>query len=822
MASVKKLKIAYQKNSDTTIYATWSWTHKHTKEYSVEWQYTTGNGVWFTGTTGTETRKMSTYSFPSNALKARIKVKPISTTYKKKVTTKTKTGKKSTKSVETHYWKADKKTSKSFNVSKYKFPAQPSAPTVKLDTFASLTMEVEVSDDNTKKIEFDIWQFDATTIKMDGDTETISFKPYGAYKKQYVTVGSKKICNTNVIIKTGASYRVRCRGINSNGLDGDWSNWSELIEAPPEQVTNVKCEANSTDSVKLSWSPAPNGSTYYVEYTSQKDYFRSTPDQVSSKDNIDDIYTYINGLDRSKRWYFRVKAVNKSGIKSELWSSIVSTVIGTKPNSPSTWSSALKVMTGEEVILYWIHNTEDGSSQTYAEIEIQNGEDTKTITVKNDRSDDDKDKTSSYKLDTSEYPTGAELTWRVRTRGVTDEYGEWSIQRTIHIYSQPSMTLSVTIPNSDDITELSSLPFYILCQNQSAGQKPIGYYITISPLSSYVTLANTGEEKIVNVGEIIYSKYVDDLQDIENPDDYRLLISAGDIALEDDVTYKITANMSLDSGLQHSESIEIPVSIEDSGLIVDAEISIDTDAMAAFITPYCLVATDEEAQEVEQEDDGDEPEAPSESDLETDVLLAVYRREFDGTFKMISSGISNQLSMTVTDPHPSLDYARYRIVATKVNTGRVSYYDVPGVPVGSTSIFIQWDEKWTSFNRNDGDGTDEPVVSGSIIELPYNVDVSESYDQDVALVEYIGRRSPVSYYGTQISEGGSWTVDIPKEDKDTIYALRRLGTYQGDVYVREPSGLGYWAQVTVSFSQKHKEVSIPVTLNVTRVEGDEA
>ena len=42
----------------------------------------------------------------------------------------------------------------------------------------------------------------------------------------------------------------------------------------------------------------------------------------------------------------------------------------------------------------------------------------------------------------------------------------------------------------------------------------------------------------------------------------------------------------------------------------------------------------------------------------------------------------------------------------------------------------------------------------------------------------------------------------------------------GDVYVREPSGVGYWANIKVSFSQKHTEKLVPVTLTITRVEGD--
>ena len=41
----------------------------------------------------------------------------------------------------------------------------------------------------------------------------------------------------------------------------------------------------------------------------------------------------------------------------------------------------------------------------------------------------------------------------------------------------------------------------------------------------------------------------------------------------------------------------------------------------------------------------------------------------------------------------------------------------------------------------------------------------------------------------------------------------------GDVYVREPSGSGYWANIKVSFSQTHCDLVIPISFTVTRVEG---
>ena len=62
-------------------------------------------------------------------------------------------------------------------------------------------------------------------------------------------------------------------------------------------------------------------------------------------------------------------------------------------------------------------------------------------------------------------------------------------------------------------------------------------------------------------------------------------------------------------------------------------------------------------------------------------------------------------------------------------------------------------------------------------------------------------------------------MDIPKSDKETLYALRRLSIWMGDVYVREPSGSGYWANISVSFSQTHCQLTIPVQIEITRVEG---
>ena len=202
-----------------------------------------------------------------------------------------------------------------------------------------------------------------------------------------------------------------------------------------------------------------------------------------------------------------------------------------------------------------------------------------------------------------------------------------------------------------------------------------------------------------------------------------------------------------------------------------------------------------------------------------EATLSVYRREFDGTYTEIGSEIRNTNNTFITDPHPSLDLARYRIVAVDDATGAISYRDIPGHIIGEKSVVIQWDESWTEFEATSEDRMEKPIWAGSMLKLPYNIDVSDSNDTDVTLVEYIGREHPVSYYGTHLGSKSTWNVDIDKKDKNTLYAIRRLARWKGDVYVREPSGSGYWANVSVSYSQKHRDLVIPVTFTINRVEG---
>ena len=584
-------------------------------------------------------------------------------------------------------------------------------------------------------------------------------------------------------VDAGHEYKVRARAYRGTKYS-DWSEYSENEKTIPSAPTNItKCEAKSETSVYLEWDSVITAKTYDIEYTTKKEYFDGS-DQTSTVSGIEFTHYEKTGLESGEEYFFRVRAVNDEGVSG--WSSIKSISIGKDPIAPTTWSSTTTVTTGETLNLYWIHNAEDGSSQTYAELELKIDGVKEVHTIENTRSEEDKDKTSCYSINTNVFTEGSKIQWRVRTAGVTKKYGDWSIERTVDIYAPPTLQMSVTDNNGELVEQLTTFPFYVYGLAGPNTQVPISYYLTITSTEQYETVDNMGNFKMVKAGEDVYAKYFD------TNDPLLVEFTPGNINLENNVTYIIKCLVSMNSGLTAESTSEFIVAWTEDSYEPDAEISIDEEILAAHIRAYCW---------------------------NQDVLLSVYRREFDGTFTELASDLDNRNNIFITDPHPALDYARYRVVAKTKDTGTISYYDVPGYPIGEKSVVIQWDEEWSSFDSTNESTQEKPVWAGSMIKLPYNIDVSDKFTPDVQIVEYVGRKHPVSYYGTQTGETSSWKVEIDKKDEETLYALRRLSVWMGDVYVREPSGSGYWANIQVSFSQTHCETTIPVNFSITRVEG---
>lgn len=763
MATATITGFGIQAGTDRTVYATWDWSEEHTKGYNVKWYYDTGdaNGsgtIWFIGNDNEVTEKQSTYSAPTNAKRVRFVVKPVSE-------------QQDANNATSVYWTAGWSTEKIYNFSS-NIPTTPSAPSVKLEKY-TLTATLDNSDTDATIIQFQVLKDNSIVFKT-GQVEIEGDYKYAQY---------------SCYVDAGSEYKVRCRGCR-NSLYSEWSEYSEKVSTIPATPSGfTECRAKTSTSVYLEWDAVNTAKSYDIEYATSKDYFDSS-DKTTTINGIESTRYEKTGLENGDTYFFRLRAVNDSG--NSPWSEISSVIVGKEPAAPTTWSSTTKAIVGEPLTLYWVHNSMDGSSQTYAELEIYyNGAKT-THTIQNSTDEDEKDKTSSYTVSTSGYTEGTEIQWRVRTAGVVGSYGDWSVQRTIEIYAPPTLTLSATDAYGNDIESLSSLPILIRASSGPSTQIAIGYHLSVTSNDIYDTVDNLGNAKTVNKGDTLYSRYFD------NSSTLSVTLSASDLCLENNVSYKITCVVSMNSGLTAENSIDFKVAWDDTYYSINCKLAINYTDYVASICPYCKDKSGTYAE---------------------DVTLSVYRRDFDGKFTEIITGVENVKNMFVTDPHPALDYARYRIVATYKNTGRVDYYDAPAYPVGGKEVVIQWDEAWSDYDSDIEDTLASPSWSGSMLKLPYNIDISDSNAKDVSLVEYIGREHPVGYYGTQIRTASNWNMDIPASDIETLYALRRLQNWMGDVYVREPSGAGYWASISVSFSKKHCNVVIPVSISVTRVEG---
>lgn len=776
-----------------SLYAVWSWTKYHTKSYKIVWYYATGDGTWFVGSeeenesdpTRPDDAKKSLYSIPTNATMIKIIVKAISETY-------------SANDKEVSYWTSDWSTESKFDVISINLPV-PSVQNVTINSNLMLNAEVEMdlsSLGRATKIEFQI-AIDNSKI----------FNSSPIYSNINTATG---YASCTYKVNAGHKYKVRCRSISDKYL-GDWSDYSSEVIARPSPPARISiCRAASPSSVYLEWDKVESAESYKIDHTITRSDF-DDEEEISVVTSTTTKQT-VSGLETGRTHYFRIKAVNSAG--ESTWSEIKSVNIGTVPVAPTTWSSTTTAIVGEPLNLYWIHNSEDGSKMSYAILALTIGSGTETTyTIRRTETTTTQgetivtlewvgasagtlsasDDTNICTIDTSNYTNGTTVKWRVKTAGAIDAYGDWSVLRTVDIYARPTLAISLLDDDDESIDTVTSFPFRIRGLAGPNTQAPIGYSLSIISNESYKTIDSVGNTKIVNAGDEVYSKYFN----ISSA----LLVefTPDNIDLENNKSYTISCTVTMNSGLNATNNtISFTVQWTDQQYEPSAEISIDKDTFTAYIKPYC------------EDEDGE---------LISGITLSVYRREFDGSYTEIATGINNLKNTFVTDPHPSLDFARYRIVAITNDTGSVSYYDPPGYPVGGEAVVIQWAEEWSEFDVQEDEILAQQPWSGSMLKLPYNVDISDESNADISVIEYIGKSHPTSYYGTQLGESASWNVEIPKDDKDTLYALRRLKKWMGDVYVREPSGSGYWATISVSFSQKHCEVTIPVSIKVTRVEG---
>lgn len=764
MAKPKITQYGIQSGTERTCYAKWSWSKSHTDRFIAIWYYVAGGTV-FVGNKeeiDLSEAKQSIYDAPANASQVKFKVIPIA----RKHTVKKKS---------VYYWTASYSTLVKITLGGGTNVETPPAPTVSIDRY-KLTASY-------------------TNLPTTGGGTSIRFYIYDAVANHVLRGITAKIKNRSAScsynVPANGAYTVRASAFIGNDwlkatAKSSYSDFSSWVYTPPAAPAGfVSYKATSESSVVIDFENVTGATSYTVQYTDDKDYFNANPTAVQSK-TVTTGHADITSLTTGKHWYFRVCATNSHG--SSGYTKVVRIDLGSKPEPPSVWCYQSYVTPSERTTIYWTHNSVDGSDQQKAQINIRVGGSADTVTLNSS--------VDHYSITNSSYADGTEVAYRVRTAGFakTDQ-GQPAYSTYSPLYKYTVITPTTISLDCDE--ELNTYPFNIAVAGSPLSHV-LGYNLSIVSLSDYDYTDDLGNVRHTSIGDEVFNRY---FPAAESDLDFDLTFVDAD--LENNCDYKVVATVTSIYGEAVSAEAEFSVLLADEEYDIDAEILVDEDSLTASIHPY---ATD-----------------PDTGDLVENIKLAVYRREFNGRLVNILAGedtyIDNEAEQFVTDPHPSLDFARYRVVAISESTGISTFADIPAYPIGEENIVIQWDEQWSGFDAGVEDETEEPSWGGSMIKIGYDINISEEYTKDSELIKYAGRTDPVSYYGTNMETKSTWSAAIITLDPDLLYQLRRLANYSGDVYVREPSGIGYWANVQVDIQKDQISPVARVSLDVQKVEG---
>ena len=618
-------------------------------------------------------------------------------------------------------------------------------------------------------------------------------------------------------LRAGHVYRLAARTVRVGSDDTreyseDWSEWTDVFEPGPASLSDFTAAMHTTTSILMEWEPVGTNTTegrelhsavsYVIEYMAEDvDLYDKALTDVTNWDfatrsgslgsvEVDQAYNYVNkinsdgtqpdvdwarsylwqGLDTGVRYFMRMYTKNEYGASLE-YTPIHEVILGTKPYAPTVWSESSVISDGSAPILYWVHNSVDESLERRSKIEytINDGEVTSVETT------NDRDQYGQWKSETRSYTIdnpgtdGTIIKWRVCTRGVLEEYSDWSDWQEIKCYVKPVINVTTSYDSGIDIS-------VALTDADTYTQVIKDVSVEISAVDRHVVIIPDGRTKYVDAGEQIFAS---------TTTSQSMHIGASDISLGSNASYLIRVVVNTDAGLNAEQTIEYTSPIR----------SLIESNFGASVILYPETLT---------------------SNISNASAVDVYRRDVDGRYTLLSEQVT-----TCIDKHTPLRDACYRVIKHSSDLTTVTFQDLGPVSFGEAD----WSKATWSNNQLK---RPQDVILGAFIQwgednwlsLLYNLDTSPSYTIGSTAIEYDGRTDPVTYYNSMQSQTDSWSFDVLKEDRETLNKLREISLYAGDVYVREPRGVGYWAHVEVSFSETHAELIVPVSLTITRSAGE--
>ena len=542
---------------------------------------------------------------------------------------------------------------------------------------------------------------------------------------------------------------------------------SDIVALAPAVISAAMGPVDG--SVRIGWEWSWSRATIAELSWADNEYAWESTEQPTMY-RVDDIYSsswIVMGLETGKRWYFRVRLIDGSEEEEVIgpWSGLASYDLSSVPDKPVLDLSKTVINEGDTFTAKWGYSsTSANDTQAYAEIcKVTFSGNTPVY------GDLIAYTESSQSVEISQdWATGSVHTLAVRVTSSTGTQSEWSEPASIYVTEPVSISIS---QNSIVNGELTAMP--IVATVTGAGTSGTTALI-IKRASDYHLYRPDDRDFDGYAGETIATH--------SQTGEAQITISVSDLVghLDDGARYMLVATVTDTYGQTASEEIPFQVNWTHKAGVPGAIVKTDKYQRITMITPL----------------------VPS-NYVEGDTC-DIYRLSADQP-ELIVKGA--EFGTTYVDPYPAFsETGGHRLVTRTING---DYATASGLG-------------WHDTDSGDGDYLDDRKmiidVNGEQIELPYNIELSNSWSKDFQRTKYLGGSVQGDWNPAVTRDLSAKTVLLRGRDLDQQLAMRDLAGYAGIAHIRTPDGSSMACDIQVREAMDYKSKRVSYTLAVQAID----
>lgn len=540
---------------------------------------------------------------------------------------------------------------------------------------------------------------------------------------------------------------------------------SDIAAVAPEWVT--VSEWTHGDSVRVGWPWSwDRANRAELSWADHEDAWESTDEPESYVIENRQVNSWVvSQLEEGKRWYFRVRLlyIGEDEEVTGPWSDTYRFDLSGIPDKPALSLSKVVINEGDSITARWGFSSEDGTSQAYAEIRDEENNILAHVA-----------EAQSVEL-TPRWETGATHLLEVRTTSSSGRQSEWSTPVSVYVAEPVEVVLSSHSFEND--TTLAELPLAMTVTGA-------GTYGTTS-----VSIVRADDYHVYRPDEKDYDGYAGEtIVSITQSGEGEITITLDDLigSLDDGARYRLVCSVTDEYGQTGSLTYPFNVDWGHKAGVPAAKVRMDRYQRIAVITPIA-------------------PENFAQGDT-----CDIYRLSADKPELVYKSA---EFGVTYVDPYPAFgDFCGHRIV-TRTANGDYAAED------GSLA--------WYDASVNDGDVLLEKQmvidVDGDQICLPYNIELSNSWNKDFERTTYLGGAVQGDWNPAVTRDMTANTVILRGRDLDRQMSMRDLAGYAGVAHIRTPDGSSLTAdiQVNETYSYQNKRVTYTLAIKAIDPQGPE-